>query len=505
MKKFLALLFSALILMSVSVTAFADMEGPSFVEYEVIVSNSKGIKVKNGDGEVTIPYNQKLKVVYEYVDEEILGIVYKDKHYEISPKDVAKVVAKVDKEEYKLSKTYELVTINPNGVELRDGPGESYEVVGKIPYGKVVKSNYGIGFYGKEDDEYGLSWIYVSYDNYSGWMNCAEFAHEGRDFNCATVAPKSNKNYVELISEEYYLFDSPEGIKKVSDVIPAGTKLFYNYFYRVAHGFYYYVNYNGVDGWIYSRNEEDNSFSCVEPKDIGVYTRTEVELYKSPKHGNDFEVIGTIPADKMLASTKYAMETISYYYDYRDWFYVNYEGNSGWICSNVENEWKDHDAIILYDCEEVELFKSVQLLSKPDSNSQVLSTIPQGTKMECLINNSMDGDSLGFVKYNGQYGWVLLNGENCEQGYDGTRNFTEFYTGKLDSVVENQSTDSTPSTAPSFENAEEAVANEPGKGEATENTKTKTIVIICVVAAVVLASTGIVLIVFLKKRKQAKA
>ena len=53
-------------------------------------------------------------------------------------------------------------------VRLREGPGTSYDVVIKIPYGTAVQAEY-----------YNSSWYKVKYNNYSGYM-MAEFLSSTR-------------------------------------------------------------------------------------------------------------------------------------------------------------------------------------------------------------------------------------------------------------------------------------------------------------------------------------
>ena len=57
-----------------------------------------------------------------------------------------------------------LVKSDTSYLNLRYGPSKKYDVIEKIPDGKTING------YGERTDDDGNIWVYVKYNNKSGWV-----------------------------------------------------------------------------------------------------------------------------------------------------------------------------------------------------------------------------------------------------------------------------------------------------------------------------------------------
>lgn len=508
MKKTITFLVAALILVSMSLTVFADMGPPAFTEYEVYVTNPDGTVVKDYDEndneiEVIIPFNAKLKVVEENSDGKSLYAVYKDEYYEVSADDVSKVIPTVAKANYKLSKTYEKVILNKSGAVLKSGPAESYHSVGKIPYGATVKSNYGTA-----DSSYGAIWLCVTYNNVTGWLHCAEF---GIQEDCASVY-SGKDNEIQVLDKGCYLYGSPSSDKAITGDVPIGTKLKFNYTYN-NHGQRYYVEYNGVKGWLQCNSYADNYISCAYPCDCGLYTIEKTKMYSKPMKGTPTGEIGTIPANEILCAVKKADYTVKYYEEDYTWYFIKYNGKESWVRTGVKES-----AVGINYLSEVKLAQGSTMLSKPDKSASPVCTIPKGTTIDDfeIYSDKIDGYML--AKYNGKFGWIKTSDKDEISIIDFNFNFSDYYekkSGTANAITKKaETTSATTSTtttviaesdtidAPTIKPADSKVNNNDSDNKAAnERVNPKVIIISCICGAVILAVTAAVSIKLIKKKK----
>ena len=331
MRKLFSFILAAVTAFLMSVCAFADVEGPQFYKYEVIVSNldgAKGYYYYYGEKQdIVIPYQTELIVNYEFNSNNTLmvSVDYNSEECEIKYSDVSKKVSQVGPEYgHKLSKTVSTVVINPNGTPLRDGPADSYQKITTIPYGTILNSNY-------DSSENYPGWSYVTYNGYSGWI----FSYEPDSAECASVVENPEKCWVEILDKGHYIYDKPyvRSVGKQNRIgeIAPGTKLYYKYTYFDE----IYVEYNGIKGWItpFTKYGPGRHFDCVVYDNSGVTVKNTkgISLYKKPfLSGETGEKILTIPNGAKMNTLKCVIcgdeyENTNY------WYFVNYNDHSGWI------------------------------------------------------------------------------------------------------------------------------------------------------------------------------
>ena len=189
------------------------------------------------------------------------------------------------------------------------------ELKGKYQFSQLIESKK----YFKENayDNYFVSqfWTYITYKNRSGWIynkvtediNFSDIKFVVEKFSAVTI---KNASIVDKSRDDY----------KVIAQIPVNSKVdIYSYYYDDYYEYnpyYEIVNYNGKMGFISGYEYEE----IYENNPGKIVLKNDVKLFGGP--GTEYESNNIIiPRNKEL----------SYYCDYNDWKYIEYNGIYGWI------------------------------------------------------------------------------------------------------------------------------------------------------------------------------
>lgn len=397
-KKFLVLF---VVMMLIPIFVNADMGLPMVTSYKMRVSNTKGIKgtyttwVNNKEKTVTvtIPYDTVLETNYDYIEKGVLyaDVEYKDENVKIKVSDAELMQdTYTPTKENKINSPVKKYVIR-EGAYLYKGPSVSYgKVEGNLmlPVGTTFTVHY--------RDEV---WSYVTYKGVSGWVYTYEFGPEMSPYKWETLIVnvvdgseyivnkielkdlKGNKigtvpAGVEANIKYYYgrnnyfieygtlsgwyvnngyniayiqdgsiytinktkIYSNTDGKKSIG-TIPKNVEVNYKYAIYEKGINLFYVEYNGISGWVENEFYDDTKQTFIESiNGIG-----EVD--------KDFKVYDGIrgKATKNIIDQYSNVEVIfhySYYLnedEYENWYYVKSGNIKGWIKGELEYEIEDDE------------------------------------------------------------------------------------------------------------------------------------------------------------------
>lgn len=489
MKKLISVLLAVVMMFSCVVPVFADMGGPTVFQYDVIVINPDGIRSDTGD---YIPYQAKATVMYEYKlqnDEIEYNLKYNEEYVTAKNSDISKVLPEIGIDKaFRLPNEIGKVVLKPEGVEMRTGPGVSFDVVTVIPYGTELKSSYA-------SSETNIGWMFVTYNNYSGWV----YVFRG-ERDCADIISDKYMGRIEILDEGHYIFDNFEDRNKLIEV-PAGTKLSFRY---KLNDFTYFVQYNNVKGWIYSTEgseNSDNSFDIVIYTDDALYTTKESVLYEAPlKDASSLKKLSSVPKGKLVRLLKKTIHRTEK--EYINWYYTEYNGSFGWI-KKSDN---DKENIVINCMQKIKPKKDIKIYSAPSSSASKAGTVPKGKNITVAGFPNSDG----FMLYNngGKPGWI-----HADSSYELIEYFTETDSFKASEFIPlnclNTSTDNPlADTIDSFPEAPfiiEPIVDISTDSQPTSvnsSKKSTGIVAGCVLAACFLSMSAVIIVLILNKKKK---
>ena len=186
-----------------------------------------------------------------------------------------------------------------------------------------------------------------------------------------------------LVYKDAKIFKGPSNAYEVIGTLPKGTEILSKY--RDKAEIYYYVEYNGIIGFV---DSYEDSIAFKESHDLLFFGD-----YKT-------QSCGTIPAGIKLHS--------DYWFDYHDGFIVNYNN-----CESVVSSFKTSyfDVYEENKDEEYEVLKTITVYEKPDNKGNKVATINKGEKVY-IYASAYDGDTdeemtgYEYVDYNGKKGFV---------------------------------------------------------------------------------------------------
>jgi len=184
----------------------------------------------------------------------------------------------------------------------------------------------------------------------------------------------------------------------ISDKIPVGTTLYYEYIDR--DGLWAYTEYKGVKGWLYIYTYTLGSI--YGPSGIAYFNdgnrtlitvKNDSALFSSPNNIDSKPVIENIPIHTEL---KYEYYTRTHPRNY--WYYVEYNGVKGWT-NEVGNS--QTNKIISLEPSGLTMYTSI------DTTSPIDVKIPFNTILNVLYRDEISlGESVYYVDYKGTKGWV---------------------------------------------------------------------------------------------------
>ncbi len=306
MKKLFYLLIGIIIL--IPSTIKADMASPMVITYKASVNNPNGVEdYEFKDGEYvksgkTIPFGTIFEISEEdgdYICNDKYCAKYSDlvsieKNYKLKPEEIGEETT--------------LITIKETNI--KSGPAQAYETIGKIKSNETIKGKSVIA--NNEAEGGGTPWYYVEYKGIKGYVSELDDTLTNKYYNSTIMATEDidlfdlNKNKVKTFKafetlDVKFCFLSPW-----SKYIYIETNDFKGYVDQ------WYVAFKGTDiGNIES--EEDTKFLDTP---IEYTTTDEIKIYeKANKY--DSKVITTIPKGTTFASEYYIVdnEDIYVYYE----------------------------------------------------------------------------------------------------------------------------------------------------------------------------------------------
>ena len=331
-KKILCTALTLIVICSCSLTAFADMEGPYFGEFEITVDNPDGIELYDSNWDIStnkttmekiavIPDGTKLTITGDYMAGGVsyLSTTYGDKYGYIKASDTridSKDIVKPTKDD-KVDEKFSVITINPDGAKLRSGPSNAHPEIATVPAGTEFDIEYVIGGWG--------AWAYVTYNGTSGWLHFYEYEDS---YDCINLKEEPGKAMV--VNNSTYLTQTPDDSSpKVTEAIPYGTIFNYTHIYHEAKADIAYVEYNGVKGWLRTRDAFAQGAAHYSNDPIVINNPDGLNVYSDIKDSD--EVICTIPYNTVLPAGYEIYNEYTQDSEICSYVYVSYNGINGWL------------------------------------------------------------------------------------------------------------------------------------------------------------------------------
>ena len=487
--KLLIISIICILLVPLSIKADAG-SAPSTMDYQVIVTNPEGTKIKKYNGEVlgTIPHDTIITVLWE---DRRDGVLYGDVSYNgiegyINLSDTITYSETIEAEEGELceERYYSCPTYYTySDAQLYKGPSTMFEKVedGIIPKGQVIDFEYCAG------NGESIVWIYVEYEGKKGWVYAYSDYTDLYEMSSPLVlySDKPIKVFISHPAIDFWgIHDAGPTIRTDDgEIIPIKNHTEYEYTLSnsamASSG--YYIEYNGKKGW-YWADYRDGLYSHEQNSYLIVLDKNGYDLYSSR---DDKEPLKNIKLPyKSIAKIKYDLIGQGVYLHY----YIEYNGKYYWIKGDTEEDWDPcivSSYIGAYD----------QAIYKAKSNFKLYKYITDNDKTEIevkvdekfILYGSMEVNE-GLIKDTkneelslGKWGLVEYKGE------------TYFIKNYEDVAIRTEEKVDTNN-------------NNTEKEQSSENEKTKLtplqIGLICLGGALAIALTSIVIIILINKNKK---
>lgn len=532
MKKLVSLFIALVLALGCVVPAFADMDGPFFLNYEAVIINPNGAEFSrwfnSKQEEITIPSGTVVMVTGEYEDkgQTEAFCTYGQYSGTVLLSDIAKLNEKVGPEKaYKLKTPQTRICVNEKGAPIRKGPSESYDEIGRIPYKTKLKIDYVVNS-GGADDGFGpdYSWSYITYNGVTGWVDTMQM-YQNYDF---VTSVDDNLVYTGevLTLEDVRLTAKPDRVDEYNDnyyisgKIPKNTTLYFEYLYNGIKDNYAFVEYNGAKGWLYLDEclgyTQDFISSTVVGKRgcVIAMDKSGVKLYTEPLGKGSFTG-KTLPYNEiavfdMMAENSY--ETGEYDCIFEETFRVTVDGVTGWVTTIDTSPSLAFNVGWHGGLAEFIAKREIFVYSEPNVSSEIIATIQNGGKyFEIFYSYGSDFD---YVKYGKTTGWVCTDPDDYD--YDWTHEAKFSSVDEFVNCIQSASEEITVSVEETTDEmyygeftVEETLAGEVSPDdEGSEQSPAKSMkkwVFVCIALAVVIAAGAVFEVVRLNKKKENRA
>ena len=511
MKKFVTVILALVLGLCSFIPAFADIEGPAYAEFDVIVINSDGakfydeeynIEIKNYElfaTEIILPNDSIVtaKGEFEFEGTDYFSVDYNDNHGYIKADDVTIVndVFTIENS-YKFDQPQQFIVID-EGVFMHKGPSEHFETVGEeIEVGTVFTYQY-VNSYSNGP------WAYVTYKGVSGWVY---FFQYGYTYKCAIPfdAKSIYSRDLYVVDDGVRLTDIPDSpefdvseAEYITDDIPVGTKLeFDDYYYDQVKTLYVYTEYNGVKGWVgtdsYHNVGAENNTAIGKTGIYYVWQKDGLDVYSKPGDKSS-EIISKLEYGQLI-ETKYVAENYietDNGLEHYSWYGVEINGQLGWFITEYSSEDEgcfDYFRIV----KNKTVNNEVNVYKEQSKDSEVLATVPANQEVIRL------GSAYDYilVDYNGIIGFVD-NNDLIELEWDEEEMNTLTPAEYFGKVSDETTTEIYDIAVP--ESSSEAVTETESNGSKYTPTE---FTAICVIGAVAVALTALVVIILINKKKK---
>lgn len=513
MKKLLSAVLAILVVLGMTLPAFADMGAPYFKEYDVRVINKDGAVIYDYSGSAegtVVPYDTVLTVTGDYIEDGItyLSIEYGDSWGYVSGTDVILLEDGLHYSEGVKLKHPRRYVVLGEGVHLRKGPGYGYDEIGdEIPVGTEFDS-----FYSLEDSNY-VEWTYATIDGVGGWIYVFQYFV---DSGIATVVNEYSDygNSLYILDAGARLMDSPDGYEAeyITDEIPIGTKLEFKYYYELPRGISVQVEYNGVTGWIFAESSYSTPTSANNvaiEKTSGFWINSGRYPIYSRMGDNTSEVIGYVESGTMLETLyscprDYEYEQNGEWIYYTDsWYAVDVNGQLGWI--NMTSDW---DSTYIWDVTQKTIaVENANIYQNADTSSEVIATAPFGSDILYI----MWQDNMYLIDYEGKRGWIPESHAEAipedESSYFEASKYTysmkEYFSGKLTpEYLEAKRLGIEIEEEPQFEEPVSTTSPAKDEDEKDDSFSSTQLIIFCAAGVAVVAITAAVILILINKKKK---
>ncbi|MFD0827010.1 SH3 domain-containing protein [Neobacillus sp. M.A.Huq-85] len=264
-------------------------------------------------------------------------------------------------------------------LNLRSGTGTKYKVLGTIPKGKVFTSTERIGTWYKAVYTYTTKGKSVKT---TGWVS-GTYLKEYYKTSSFTGAYYFTNKSVSL----YPSADTKE--KAVYSLAPGNGFFITSKVVNSLGETWYKVSYNGKTQYL---NSKDVTKATVYSFTAANYqANKDTNLYTSV--GKAFSKAGQIPKGTIISTSKKV----------GDWYEIKYNGKSGYADSNDFSKYSLPTEENLNESGDYLAITDGVLRVYPDDSSNLLSTIPKGTKLSPSAKTS---NGWFKVTYNGMTGYI---------------------------------------------------------------------------------------------------
>ncbi|MBQ9315078.1 MAG: hypothetical protein IJ220_08850 [Clostridia bacterium] len=401
-----------------------------------------------------------------------------------------------------MSRAYKVKVSNENGADVLNYKflDKTWEVIGHIDSGDEINVIF-------EDTIDGKKYVgaYFSFDGSGKYGSSGMSAYVSSDDVTKTNWELSDYHFKEeeeltiLKKDGLEIHEWPADNYSVKGSIPYGTKIMGQEVQYGEADAWYYITYNGINGWICELN------GAIGKRDTN---KTFMTLWKdTPIRENthdDSEIIGNIPANTVIDD----------YYVVDPWswcIYVNYNGNTGYI----------HKLRVAYNYEDSDWYTSHKTYTVNYDNAvfigldNSITNIPKGTVVKCSYMQSENNDpsAWGLTSYNGEQGWLYCYGVFTDDGNGWmTQDALNQYMEDVVETVKGLKVDSGDEAEVSpLKSGDEINSGENIEPLSNENVETSNdsntvmtstqIILICVLCAVIASVTTAVIIIFVNKKK----
>lgn len=484
MKKFTFVIIFIVVLFFIPVICNADVGVPGITPYKVRVKNPNGIIMKSyNNKEKRVSYDTILEIRFEIRNnDKVCGLVLEENSPEEYIVDLSEVELIADEVDISGLEPQEPTTmyVYDEGAYLYKGPSKIYDKVDgnvMIPVGTTISFEY-------SDD----MWAYVEYNGHKGWVYIFSMIDVSpyNEGSCLVSQP-SDRNTSLYTLTDIYLTSSPRSTEKSGIVVPAFTEVTYKYYYNAhAHRQSFCIEYNGKEGWY---EEEEYAIACnCKNRDINLITITDIPVYSTCRN-TDSTVLTTIPKNTECD----VIYVTSDEHDIETWCYVSYNGVEGWIQNLYEDPKICLDSNLYYFnykiVEQYQALVDTELFTEIGGNTTGV-TIPKESILsrKYYYYNNNNSENWCYV-YNDTYeGWIKYNYYDWKFVDSQEINFESNNINEIKNINENDNKDNL------------NLINE-NTGEVEMSVSFKTIIIECIVGAVIIALLAIVAIKFVNKKK----
>lgn len=204
-----------------------------------------------------------------------------------------------------LKETKKIMIVNNDGIDMYNGPALIYGKITSIP--AKTELEYNIGTLKMLENNNDLAWVYINYNNQKGWIY--------KGFLNSGVAEYKKGRLLSFSKVSIKEFPNKES--KTLETLPIGLRKSFTYIYGVMdlnNDEWYYIDYKGTKGWV---------------KSVAIGVNTEISLTKNVKLYNQPSLDSI--SDNIIIPSGTKLKSIYKYSKENDAFYVEYNGNTGWI------------------------------------------------------------------------------------------------------------------------------------------------------------------------------